>query len=56
MIGIMSPMVLMFSELFPLPLAPTLEAQYVFKDVVLVAAGFVVAAKAKGARMVLEGD
>ncbi|MPZ71277.1 MAG: DoxX family membrane protein [Actinobacteria bacterium] len=28
MIGIMSPMVLMFSELFPQPLAPTLEAQY----------------------------
>jgi hypothetical protein len=32
--------------------APTLEAQYVFKDIVLVAAGAVVAAKAMGARYV----
>lgn len=42
MVGIMSPLVLFFSEL--VPGAPTLAAQYVFKDIVLVAAGLVVAA------------
>jgi putative oxidoreductase len=52
MVGIMSPLVLFFAELFPG--APTLEAQYVLKDIVLVAAGLVVAAKALGARMVLD--
>jgi putative oxidoreductase len=48
--GIMSPLVLFFTDLFPG--APTLEGQYVFKDIVLVAAGMVVAAKALGARLV----
>lgn len=48
--GIMSPLVLFFGDLFPG--APTLEAQYVFKDIVLGAAGLVVAARALGARMV----
>ncbi|PXY22598.1 DoxX family membrane protein [Prauserella muralis] len=48
--GIMSPLVLFFTELFPG--APTLEAQYVVKDIVLAAAGLVVAAKALGARLV----
>ena len=52
MVGIMSPLVLFFGDLFPG--APTLEAQYVLKDVVLVAAGLVVAAKALGARMITE--
>jgi putative oxidoreductase len=50
MVGILSPMVLFFTDLFPG--GPTLEAQYVFKDIVLVAAGLVVAARALGARMV----
>jgi uncharacterized membrane protein YkgB len=44
LIGIMSPLVLFFGDLFPG--APTLEAQYVLKDVVLAAAGLVIAAKA----------
>jgi uncharacterized membrane protein YkgB len=52
MVGIMSPLVLFFADLFPG--TPTLEAQYVLKDIVLVAAGLVIAAKALGARMVLE--
>ena len=44
LVGIMSPLVLFFGDLFPG--APTLEAQYVVKDIVLAAAGLVVAAKA----------
>ncbi|MQA03415.1 MAG: DoxX family protein [Streptosporangiales bacterium] len=49
-VGIMSPLVLFFGDLFPG--APTLEAQYVFKDIVLIAAGLVVAARALGAKLV----
>ncbi len=44
LVGILSPLVLFFGDLFPG--TPTLEAQYVFKDIVLAAAGLVVAAKA----------
>jgi putative oxidoreductase len=52
MVGILSPLVLFFTDMFPG--APTLEAQYVFKDIVLVAAGMVVAARALGAAMVTD--
>ena len=45
LVGIMSPLVLFFHDMFPSD-GPTLEAQYVFKDVVLVAAGLVVAVRA----------
>jgi putative oxidoreductase len=45
MVGILSPVVLLPDRLFAGPAnAPTLEGQYVLKDVVLLAAGFVVAA------------
>jgi uncharacterized membrane protein YkgB len=47
LIGIMSPLVLFFGDLFPG--TPTLEAQYVLKDIVLAAAGLVIAAKALSA-------
>jgi uncharacterized membrane protein YphA (DoxX/SURF4 family) len=50
LVGIMSPLVLFFGDMFPG--TPTLEAQYVFKDIVLVAGGLVVAARALGARLV----
>ena len=50
LVGIMSPLVLFFTDLFPG--APTLEAQYVFKDIVLVAAGLVISARVLGARLV----
>jgi len=50
MVGIMSPLVLFFTDLFPG--TPTIEGQYVAKDIVLVAAGLVVAARALGARLV----
>lgn len=45
MLGAMSPLVLFPGELFAGPYhAPTLAAQYIIKDVVLVAAGMVIAA------------
>ncbi len=55
LVGIMSPVVLFFGDLFPGYL-PTLEAQYVLKDIVLAAAGLVVGARALGARYVLPAD
>lgn len=54
LLGIMSPLVLFYGDL--VPGAPTLEAQYVFKDIVLVAAGMVVAARALGARLMSADD
>lgn len=50
LIGIMSPLALFFTDMFSG--GPTLEAQYVFKDIVLAASGLVIAAKALGARLV----
>ena len=49
LVGILSPLVLFFGELFPG--SPTLEAQYVLKDIVLASGGLVVGAKALGARL-----
>ena len=55
MIGAMSPLLIYPGELFPGPLhAPTLAAQYIIKDVILVAAGMVIAATWTGARIVAE--
>lgn len=55
MIGVMAPLVLFTRELFSGPgHAPTLEAQYVIKDIVLVAAGINIAVRARGAKMVVE--
>ena len=57
MIGVLSPIVLFPGELFAGPAnAPTLEGQYVLKDLVLLAAALVVAAGAKGGRIVVERD
>lgn len=51
-IGILSPLVLLTSRLFP-DGAPTLEAQYILKDIVLVAAALVIAAGSfRGGRLV----
>ncbi len=55
MLGAMSPLMLFPGELFPGSLhAPTLVAQYIIKDVVLVAAGMVIASTWTGARIVAE--
>jgi len=50
LVGIMSPLVIFWGDMFPG--TPTLEAQYVFKDIVLATGGLVVAARALGARLV----
>jgi putative oxidoreductase len=50
LVGILSPILLFFTDLFPG--TPTIEGQYVAKDIVLAAAGLVVAARALGARLV----
>ncbi len=52
-LGWMSPLVLFPADLFAGG-GPTLEAQYILKDLVLGAAALVVAAKAHGGRMVVE--
>lgn len=53
MIGAMSPLFLYSSELFPGRLhAPTLAAQYIIKDIILIAAGMVIASTWTGARIV----
>lgn len=49
LIGILSPLVLFFGDLFPA--GPTLEAQYILKDVVIAAAGLVVVTAALGSRL-----
>lgn len=55
MIGAMAPLVLFPGELFSgLLHAPTLVAQYILKDVVLVAVGMVLASTWSGARIVAE--
>lgn len=55
MIGVMAPLVLFTGELFSGPYhAPTLEAQYVVKDIVLLTAGINVALRARGAHMVVD--
>lgn len=53
-IGVMAPLALFTGELFSGPgHAPTLEAQYVVKDIVLAAAGINVALRARGAKMIV---
>ncbi|MDQ3539062.1 MAG: DoxX family protein [Chloroflexota bacterium] len=55
MIGAMSPLVLFPGELFSGQAnGPTLEAQYIVKDVILIAAGLLIAATWTGARIVAE--
>ncbi|MGI8802226.1 MAG: DoxX family membrane protein [Solirubrobacteraceae bacterium] len=55
-VGVLSPLVLLPSRLFSGPHhAPTLEGQYVLKDIVLVAAGMVIAAASfRGGRLTRE--
>jgi len=55
MLGAMSPLVLFPGELFSgLYHAPTLAAQYIVKDIILVAAAMVLASTWSGARIVAE--
>ncbi|GAB4004009.1 hypothetical protein GCM10028808_00800 [Spirosoma migulaei] len=55
MIGAMSPLLIFPGELFPGPQhSPTLAAQYIIKDIILIAAGMVIASTWTGARIVAE--
>lgn len=54
MLGAMSPLILFPGELFGPGLLPTLAAQYILKDIILVAAAMVIAATWSGARIVAE--
>ncbi|MFI7618315.1 DoxX family protein [Nonomuraea terrae] len=51
MVGFLAPLALFFTDMFPGG-PPTLEAQYILKDIVLATAAMVIAARALGARMV----
>ena len=53
MIGAMSPLLFFPAELFSGPLhAPSLAAQYIIKDIILIAAGMVIASTWTGAKIV----
>ena len=55
MVGAMSPLLLFTGDLFAGPYhAPTLEAQYILKDVVLISVGLVLGATLHGGRIVSE--
>lgn len=57
LIGILSPVVLLAARLFDGPHgAPTLEGQYVLKDVILVGAALVIASTVGGARLTRTPD
>jgi uncharacterized membrane protein YphA (DoxX/SURF4 family) len=56
MLGTLTPLVLFPAETFTrLPYAPTLEGQYILKNVVLIGAGLVIGATARGGRFVCDG-
>lgn len=53
MLGTMTPLLLFPSETFTaIPYAPTLEGQYIIKNLVLISAGLVVGATVRGGRIV----
>jgi uncharacterized membrane protein YphA (DoxX/SURF4 family) len=55
MIGTMTPLVLFPAEVFSrVPFAPTLEGQYIIKNIVLMCAGLVIGATARGGRLVAD--
>lgn len=54
MVGVLSPLVLFTGDLFSREYnAPTLEGQYVVKDIVLLAAGLIVVLRQRGAEMMM---
>lgn len=55
MLGTVTPLLLFPTEVFAwFPLAPTLEGQYIIKNIVLVCAGLVIGATARGGRLVAD--
>ena len=56
MMGTITPLALFSSETFiRLPLVPTLEGQYIIKNLVLISAGLVIGATVRGGRLEPEG-
>lgn len=57
MLGTITPLFFFPSELFLVfPIAPTLEGQYIFKNIVLVSAGLVIGATVRGGRVVSDPE
>jgi uncharacterized membrane protein YphA (DoxX/SURF4 family) len=57
MIGTMSPLILFPTETFTrFPFVPTLEGQYIIKNIVLISAGLVVGATVRGGRILEETE
>jgi uncharacterized membrane protein YphA (DoxX/SURF4 family) len=55
MLGTITPIFFFPNEVFAVfPFAPTLEGQYIFKNIVLVSAGLVIGATVRGGRVVAE--
>lgn len=55
MLGTLTPVVLFPHEVFvQIPFVPTLEGQYIIKNVVLISAGITIGATVRGGRMVAE--
>jgi hypothetical protein len=55
MLGTLTPIVLFPGEVFvSIPYVPTLEGQYIIKNLVMISAGIVVGATVRGGRMVPE--
>ena len=55
MLGTISPVFFFPQEVFTVvPYAPTLEGQYIFKNMVLISAGFVIGATVRGGKVVEE--
>ena len=57
MLGTITPLFLFTSEAFTsVPYAPTLEGQYIIKNIVIVSAGIVIGATVRGGRLVADPD
>ncbi len=57
MLGTITPLFLFTSEAFTqIPYAPTLEGQYIIKNIVIVSAGIVIGATVRGGRLVADPD
>jgi uncharacterized membrane protein YphA (DoxX/SURF4 family) len=57
MLGTLTPIFLFPNEVFTqIPYAPTLEGQYIIKNMVLISAGLVLGATVRGGRIVLDAE
>jgi uncharacterized membrane protein YphA (DoxX/SURF4 family) len=56
MVGTLTPLIFFPAQTFNAPWAPTLEGQYIIKNVVLIGAAMVIGATVRGGHMVAEPD